>query len=178
MLISEEYVKINTILHKRHPTYGMTGHRWVNKVLRVVSDYKCATLLDYGCGKGTLKLALRVVAPDLVVSEYDPCVRGKAGLPESSDLIVCTDVFEHIEPVNLDDVLDHIWGLTGKVIFATVATRPAKKLLCDGRNAHLIVENQSWWLSEIEKRWIIDEVAKDVSQPGEFYFVGIPRGDV
>jgi hypothetical protein len=74
--------------------------------------------------------------------------------PEPHDLVVCSDVLEHIEPDCLGDVLRHLYDLTKKALFVDVACRPAKKVLADGRNAHLIQRDPSAWLL-----YLIDGVA-------------------
>jgi 2-polyprenyl-3-methyl-5-hydroxy-6-metoxy-1,4-benzoquinol methylase len=65
--------------------------------------------------------------------------------PEPHDIVACTDVLEHIEPDCLDDVLKDIRRCTKKVAFLLIATRPAIKVLADGRNAHLIQQPYTWW---------------------------------
>lgn len=170
-LISDSYLRINSLLHRKHPTYGMGGHRWANKLLAVVKRYRCRDALDYGCGKGTLRLALK---DTLEVSEYDPAVPGKDSLPSPADLVVLIDVLEHIEPDCLEEVLDHVRGLARTVVFGTIATRPAKKMLPDGRNAHLIIRPTEWWSAQLEPRFKIAEIAEDVTKSGELYFVGVP----
>jgi hypothetical protein len=79
------------------------------------------------------------------VQEYDPGIRGKDILPKPCDLVVCTDVMEHVEPKALMRVIDHIFRLTGYIAYIVVATRPANAVLPGGRNAHLIIENAEWW---------------------------------
>jgi hypothetical protein len=106
-------------------------------------------VLDYGCGKGTLAASIS----DYEVWEYDPAIEGKDEIPPPRDLVVCTDVLEHIEPDCLDAVLDDIKRCTVKLALLTIACRPAKKLLEDGRNAHLIQEGYRWWLPKIWQRF-------------------------
>ena len=65
---------------------------------------------------------------------YDPGVPEYADKPSPAEFVFCCDVLEHIEPEYLDDVLDHLEELTEKILFATVHTGPAGKILSDGRN--------------------------------------------
>jgi FkbM family methyltransferase len=110
--------------------------------------------LDYGCGKQTLAAAL----PDLRVIGYDPAVPGLDAPPQPADLVVCTDVLEHVEPELIDNVLDDLCRVAKKAAFVTVATRPAVKTLADGRNAHLTVQPLAWWRASFESRFDIVEV--------------------
>ena len=104
----------------------------------------------HGCGKSTLANNL-----PFHINQYDPCIEKYAGTPEAADIVVCTDVLEHIEPDYLDNVLDDLQRLTRKVGFFTVATRPAVKTLSDGRNAHLIQRPVEWWVPKLCERFML-----------------------
>ena len=149
MLISEEYRNLNLELHQRNPHYGVSGQKWAEQISEICSAIGAKTILDYGCGKQTLGMALS----HLLIVGYDPAIPGLDAPPEPADLTVCTDVLEHIEPDCLDAVLDDLERLALKGVFLTVATRPAKKFLADGRNAHLIQQPAEWWLPKIMQRW-------------------------
>ena len=93
----------------------------------------------------------------LSISVYDPCIEGLDLIPEPADIVVCTDVLEHIEPNCLDNVLDELKRVTKKVIFLAISTRRARKSYSDGQNCHLIVEEQDWWRPKLKKRFYICE---------------------
>ena len=161
-LISDSYRDQNRTLHDLRPEYGGSSGKWVATVAHLVRSLNLASILDYGCGKGLLKQGLaglpRVgTEADLAgrVREYDPAIPGKDAAPAPAELVVCTDVLEHVEPVYLDAVLDDLRRLTLNVAFLNIATRPAEKTLPDGRNAHLIVEPSAWWLPKLKSRWTI-----------------------
>jgi 2-polyprenyl-3-methyl-5-hydroxy-6-metoxy-1,4-benzoquinol methylase len=105
---------------------------------------KSTDVLDYGCGKSTLAQNL-----PFSIKQYDPAIPKYSMAPDRSDIVVCTDVLEHIEPHLIDDVLTDICRLTKLICFLVVARGPAKKFLEDGRNAHLIQEDEKWWLGKI-----------------------------
>ena len=177
LLISPEYQKLNRQLHVKFPTYGMSGYRWANKVLRLAREYNCKEILDYGCGKGSLRIALHTMKVEGIpgIIEYDPAISSIADPKlDPVDFVVCLDVLEHVEPDCILNVLDHLAFLTRKVLFATVATRPAKKNLLDGRNAHLIVEDWEWWEPLFSKRFKVIHIASNISQEGEFCITAIP----
>lgn len=148
-LISDEYRALNAELHHRRPDYGANGHKWAGQIVDLVKMVKAKTILDYGCGKQTLGGAL----PHLLIAGYDPAIPGLDDTPEPADLVICTDVLEHIEPERLDAVLDDLKRCAGIAIFMSIATRPAVKFLADGRNAHLTVKPCRWWLPKIMDRW-------------------------
>jgi hypothetical protein len=146
-LISESYREQNKELHRREPTFGNDNFGWSKFALQLVSGNGYRTVLDYGCGKGNLKRTL--ANADCIVAEYDPAIEGKDGEPDPAELVVCTDVLEHIEPVHLNAVLRHLRELTRRRLFVTIATRPAVKTLADGRNAHLLVKPGNWWRAKL-----------------------------
>ena len=84
------------------------------------------------------------------IAEYDPAIPGKNELPEPADLVVCTDVLEHIEPGLLPNVLEHLRSLTRKCFFFAIDCGPANKHFPDGRNVHLIQEPPLWWLNKLD----------------------------
>lgn len=157
MLISEEYLQLNRNLHDSSEVYGISGQKYADHVSELLltlgfPEQGC-TVLDYGCGKSTLRQSLRHIANGAVTADgnwqdYDPCIPGKDMPPKPADLVVCTDVMEHIEPECLEAMLDDLRRLTKVLLFAIVATRSAKKTLSDGRNAHLIIEPANWWLAK------------------------------
>jgi 2-polyprenyl-3-methyl-5-hydroxy-6-metoxy-1,4-benzoquinol methylase len=143
-LISPDYEAQIRQMHALRP-WGEHGHVHARSVRILIQSIQAATILDYGCGLGTLRGSL----PDFDVQEYDPGIAGKEKLPAPADLVICTDVLEHIEPDCIDAVLAHLCELTKKLCLATISTRPANALLPNGANAHLIVESAGWWLDKL-----------------------------
>lgn len=161
--ITEDYRALNAELHRTRKDYGRRGGRHAARVLKLLKMFNASTVLDYGAGKGGLKAAL----PDVDVREYDPAIPGKDTPPEPADILVCTDVLEHIEPECLDDVLAELERLTLKVAHVVIATQPDQtKLLPDGRNPHLIVQPASWWQDRLAQHFRVrldDEGAKSAT---------------
>lgn len=145
-LISPDYLATQLALHADPRGYGGKGDKWAPAVWQLVSDLSATSVLDYGCGEGALVRALWQDKPAwLSLREYDPAMPGKDDLPLFADLVVCTDVLEHVEAEKLDAVLQHLKLLARKATFVVIATRPSHKTLLDGRNAHLILESADWW---------------------------------
>jgi 2-polyprenyl-3-methyl-5-hydroxy-6-metoxy-1,4-benzoquinol methylase len=84
---------------------------------------------------------------------YEPADPSCCEPPEPCEFVACVDVLEHIEPNLLDNVLDDLKRVIVKAGVLTVSTVAAKRLLPDGRNAHLIVAPMEWWLPKIFARW-------------------------
>jgi uncharacterized Rossmann fold enzyme/2-polyprenyl-3-methyl-5-hydroxy-6-metoxy-1,4-benzoquinol methylase len=159
-LISEEYKKLNCKLHEDDLTYGVYGATHTQAIMKLAAGLKTTRILDYGCGKGYL--AKSIPYP---IWEYDPAIPGKDEIPRDADLVVCTDVLEHIEPDRLLFVLNNLKQCTKKMGFFTIHTGASTKFLSDGRNAHLIQENQEWWTKKLSKFFTIPTGAIIVKEP-------------
>lgn len=159
-LISPAYRDLNQEAHQRYPHFGATSGRHAKTVVDLIERVKPATVLDYGAGKGTLGKEVR---PRVSVDwrEYDPAMPGIDAPPEPADLVICTDVLEHVEPDCLDAVLDDLRRVTKGTLLLIVATRFASHCLADGRNSHLIVEKDEWWLDHLLKRFKLVRAAGD-----------------
>ena len=170
--ISEEYRAEQQELHK-NPKYGVASLSFAPVVGSLLKLGNCTSLSDYGAGKCNLKKALRLRDGGGVdYRPYDPAFP-EYGQPRPSDLVTCIDVLEHIEPQSLDAVLSEISSISEKLAFLTVHTGPAKKMLTDGRNAHLIQESTSWWLGRFEPHFDILHVQQ--VRKG-FFVIACPKG--
>lgn len=155
-LISDAYRQLNADLHDSNKLYGRSGTLYAATIAQLCAQCGARTVLDYGCGKGTLKLSLNQGAPTLIVHEYDPAILGKDAPPQAADFVACTDVAEHIEPEKIDSVLAHIASLTRIAGFMTIDTAPAEKVLADGRNAHLLIRPKEWWEQKLSEHFTVN----------------------
>ena len=177
MLITDEYRKLNERLHETNKHYGASGHRWAAQIQSLAKMVGTTDILDYGCGKSTLAQNL-----PFNIKQYDPAIPKYSALPDAADMVVCTDVLEHIEPECIENVLRDICRLTKTMAFIVIANRPAKKTLEDGRNAHLIQENEMWWLGHYLPLFHLLQfgssgIAVDPESSGmvEYVLIGSPR---
>lgn len=159
-LISDYYIKQLETLHDNRKSFGTFGGRTTLEEIRpLINKYQPQSFLDYGCGKGVLVKLLNEQFGNC--TGYDPGYEEFKKLPsEPAEMLICTDVLEHIEPEYLENVLKHIDGLFTKVAYLYIATSAAAKKLPDGRNAHLIVEEDNWWRPKLLKNIkakIVDE---------------------
>lgn len=161
-LYTPAYIQTQKALHAAPRGYGGKGAKWADIVETLARSLAAWSILDYGCGQATLGAVLR--ARGWSARDYDPAIPGKDGIPGFADLVVSTDVLEHIEPEKLDAVLAHLKLLARKAVFVVISTRPANKWLSDGRNAHLIVEDAAWWTARLEAAGFT--VAPGPTRPG------------
>lgn len=143
-LISEDYRRLNEKLHETRK-YGRWGYRQATPVSSLYVRYSCSDALDYGAGQGSLSKSV-----PFPMKNYDPAIAEISGAPSPADLVVCSDVLEHIEPELLDNVLQDIQRVTKIVAYLVIATTlDGTKTLPDGRDPHLIVKPSEWWLEKV-----------------------------
>lgn len=152
--ISDEYAKQNQELHATCNHYGCKSHRHLPNVFSLMVKHKCLSMLDYGCGKGALVRKFQSDLPEYRVQGYDPGHPDYLADPFPADMLVCTDVLEHIEPECLEHVLKEIRTLSRKVVFFVIALRlDSSKLLPDGSNPHKIVQSVDDWIADMCQAW-------------------------
>jgi hypothetical protein len=136
-MISKEYRKQNQIMHANGKFDGHDALIYLPEIEDAKKRFNVQSTLDFGCGTGVL--------PD--TTRYDPCVPVYAAYPEPHDMVVSTDVLEHIEPEHLLDTLQEIADLTLVVGFHAICLEPDKsKLLPDGRNPHQSLHLPKEWV--------------------------------
>lgn len=150
-LFTSEYAAEQRRIHDEQSAYGSRGFNWAYLAAGISQIEGCKSILDYGCGKGTIGKAFREAGLN-VVTDYDPAIPGKDKPAQPADLVICVDVMEHIELDCLKAVLDDLLRVTRKILFVAISTIPSKRTMSDGRNTHLIVQPDQWWREMFEGR--------------------------
>lgn len=144
--ISQEYLDLQKKLHQ-NKNYGTASIKQAPLVKQILKKNNFTSISDYGAGKKNLQEALfNIGLKDFSYFPFDPAFP-EYGDPKPADLVCCIDVMEHIEPQYLDNVINDLKRITINTGFFNISTKPAKKTLADGRNAHLIIKPVNWWLS-------------------------------
>lgn len=171
-VITPAYRAMQSQLHATNPGYGVASVEAAPIVATLIEHFGVDELLDYGAGKGRLgqTLASKCRRP-VRLRHYDPAIEAWAATPEPAEMVASIDVLEHVEPECLDAVLDDLQRVTLRLGFFAVHTGAAKKILADGRNAHLIQQPPSWWLPKIMQRF---ELLKFLRDKNGFYVLVEP----
>jgi len=159
-MITEAYQKQLVQLHSKQK-WGAQGWKALPDVLGLILQYqlKKPTILDYGAGEQTFEKTAKWALPQAKVTSFDPGIPGIDKLAASQwDIIVCTDVMEHVEPQFVDQTLAALRAFTGRAAHLVIACTPAKTILPDGRNAHLTIQPDLWWLDKVTPLWKSYEV--------------------
>lgn len=151
----KESHEIYRLTHEKHPDYfaGFSIMEYVFEIGELIKHSNVVSVIDYGCGKARAwkEYDLQRLWKLHDVQLYDPGVEQYALKPYTPrDMVICTDVLEHVPEHLVDEVLEDINSLAKKVIFLNVSTRPAKKTLVDGTNAHATVKPMHWWQKKFD----------------------------
>lgn len=157
---SQAYRALNAQMHVANPRYGAGGARFADTTLKLAHALGTTSVLDYGCGKGTLAQAI-----PFPIKEYDPAVPGKDDVAQPADIVICTDVLEHVEPDKLHAVLRDLQRCVLQVAYLVIHMGRSQKSLPDGRNAHLIQENCEWWTTTLSQYFVVDYVWERTDEP-------------
>ncbi len=151
------------ILHAAPRGYGGRGDKWAGVVLQLAIAYDAASILDYGCGKGVMRVAVADFR------RYDPAIPEYADDPSPADLVVCIAVLEHIETECVEAVLDHIRALARKAVIIKISTHQSVLRMADGSAVHRTVHGADWWAPKLLDRWKLNLAERT---PRGFRFVG------
>jgi SAM-dependent methyltransferase len=143
--VMTNYLDEYKVLHKYSPTYGSSGCKYLPEVCLIIDYLKPKTVLDYGCGKANLIKELVFRYPDVEFYGYDPAIPGRDVLPvQKADLVINTDVLEHISEKCLPSVVENIASISDAVFFA-LHHALAYTILPNGENAHCTVKPPQWY---------------------------------
>lgn len=186
MLISDQYRAQQEHLHET-TEYGTASLQYAPLVSQIIDRMQITHLLDYGSGKACnlaeglfrkgsqCKPKLEHLKPEekFRYQAYDPAVPKLSGKPIPAQLVACIDVLEHIEPECLPDVLNHLQALTEAILFVTIHTGPAQKVLQDGRNAHINQQPMEYWLPKLWNSFDLHTV--QVTGDHQFYVIAYAK---
>jgi len=151
--------------HETDPLFskGSSLFKHIPYLARIIDLFRVKTILDYGCGKATWwnwKYRNATFNNDeLRVRLYDPAVPKYDKLPGGRfDLVVCTDVLEHLHPDDTDEIVERLVGYTRRHLFVCIALTEAKKTFPDGTNLHTNLHTQEWWEELFARK--VDEFEK------------------
>lgn len=152
--------------HKIPPNQTFDGRSLLPHTLTIrelVAKFAAKTLLDYGAGKGLLysmrglKTPTGEVFADLraywnldAITLYDPGHAPFSAYPTGRfDVVISTDVLEHIPAEDIPWVLGELFSFADKFVFTTIAGYPAQKIMPNGENAHCTLEPLTWWEAQM-----------------------------
>jgi len=127
-----------------------------HNIFEIIKNNNVKTILDYGCGKAKFHSILfnnkKVPGSpmNINITPYDPAFAQFSNKPTGQyDLVLCTDVMEHVQEDKVDEVLKDIFSYANKV-FLTITCYAAKQILTNGKNAHYTIKDPDWWKEKLK----------------------------
>lgn len=146
---------------------GYENYKWeptrsIPEALDIQKEFTFKTCVDYGCAKGFLVNALRIIGIDAYgedISEYavencHPNVREYVSLPTDKyyDLLICKDVLEHVEEEDLPEVLQFLKKKSNQFFFVVPLGDEDRFRIREYEVdiTHVTKKNEEWWIKLFE----------------------------
>ena len=141
MSLYDIYLEQAKLYHQEDKIWqGTSIINYIPKINQIIKDKDIKSILDYGCGKA------RHHPKEWNAIKYDPAIQDYQYKPQDKyDLVISTDVLEHIPVENIQQTIDEIFGYSNKWVFVSVCCRKAEAILPNGYNAHATIESAKWW---------------------------------
>ncbi|NRQ14613.1 class I SAM-dependent methyltransferase [Ensifer sesbaniae] len=150
----EELIEQYRILHAREK-YGASSEKQIDFITPWLKELgPINTILDFGCGQSQL---VDWLARDFGAQafRYDPAIEQFNQFPvDKADVVINTDVLEHIPLEDVDGFIARIASISEKVFF-NISNIPAVAILPNGENAHCTVEPPEWWAEQLAKHFAV-----------------------
>lgn len=143
-----DYIKQYKLLYKRKKNYGKTSIKLYDMLKKIINDLNISSVLDYGCGKSKL-LDLIKKNKKIKIYRYDPAIKKYSKLTKNKvNLVICTDVLQHVPLYDLDRVLKEIKSKGIYILFYIKCTNHKTKLP-NKTYANCTVYDKKWWLEKL-----------------------------
>lgn len=143
-----DYIKQYELLYKIKKNYGKTSIKLYDMLEKIINDLNILSVLDYGCGKSKL-LDLIKKNKKIKIYRYDPAIKKYSKLTKNkTDLVICTDVLQHVPLYDLDRVLKEIKSKGIYILFYIKCTNHKTKLP-NKTYANCTVYDKKWWLEKL-----------------------------
>lgn len=144
MIENEKLIEQYKLLHERSPKYGTTSIEYLKVLQDLINIIKPPIVIDYGCGKSKLIDRLDGIQ---MKCRYDPAIpefSHKINSQMKFNLLLCTDVLEHIPSEDVDNFLTYVSSLAPVAVFA-ICYRHSYEFLPNGDPCHCTVRDREWW---------------------------------
>ena len=147
--VVKEYYELYLKYYKDGKVYGTSSEDLLDLIAPHVIKLNPENILDFGCGRSNLINHFWNDGKRRLF-KYDPAIREYRNLMVTKyDLVICTDVLEHIPTDYLPKFFFNLKELSDKFIIS-VSLVPARQKLSDGSNAHISLLKKKDWINRLE----------------------------
>ncbi len=153
----------------RNHISGYEDYRWmptrsIPEALDIKNNFDFNTCVDYGCAKGFLVHALRIIGchafgediSEYAVANFHPAVSGYISLPNDNkyDLLICKDVLEHIPEIDLPGVIQNFKRKSSQFFFAVPLGDHNRFRIREYEVdiTHVTKKDEEWWIDMFQSQ--------------------------
>jgi len=162
-LFTEDYYEDGVRKHiSGYENYKWMPTRSIPEAVDIKNTFKFETCVDYGCAKGFLVHALRLIGCDAygediseyAIENYHPKIKDYLSLPNDKfyDLLICKDVLEHIKVEDIPGVLKHFTKKSHQFFF-TIPLGDNDRFRIREYEVditHVTKKDEEWWFNMFE----------------------------
>tara|TARA_B100000965_G_scaffold162235_1_gene135145 strand:- start:1708 stop:2307 length:600 start_codon:yes stop_codon:yes gene_type:complete len=153
----------------RNHISGYEDYRWmptrsIPEALDIKHKFEFDTCVDYGCAKGFLVHALRIIGckafgediSDYAISHCHPEVKDYVSTPNANryDLLICKDVLEHVEVDDMPSVLQSFKKKSNQFFFAVPLGDNDRFRIREYEVdiTHVTKKDEQWWIDMFQSQ--------------------------
>ena len=153
----------------RNHISGYEDYRWmptrsIPEALDIKNYFDFNTCVDYGCAKGFLVHALRIIGcnafgediSEYAVSHCHPRVKEYVSLPNENkyDLLICKDVLEHVQATDIPGVLQNFKRKSSQFFFAVPLGDNDRFRIREYEVdiTHVTKKDEEWWIDMFQSQ--------------------------
>ena len=151
-----------------YENYRWMPERSIREASSIINNIPFTTVLDYGCAKGFMVYALRLLGKeahgvdvsDYAVKNCHPRVKDYLTVVETAedikggwDLIIAKDVLEHIPEKNIDETLSEFYKVSDKCLLVIPLGDNDSFRIREYEidKTHVTKKDEEWWINKIKK---------------------------
>ena len=174
---------------------GYENYKWmptrsIPEALDIIKKFKFETCVDYGCAKGYLVHALRILGcqafgediSDYAIENCHPAVKDYVSAPTEKvyDLLICKDVLEHITVDDIPGVLQSFRKKSNQFFF-TIPLGDYDRFRIREYEVdvtHVTKKDEEWWINMFRQEgFILKEFSYSLGSIKEKWLRDFPYGN-
>lgn len=129
---------------------GDGSYQYIDHLRKIISNQKCRTMLDYGCGKGDQYTDdertdfSKLIGIDNYTL-YDPAYSKFSKLPSGTwDIVICLDVLPFIPEEDISKVRDLMLSVANKLVVVGMGIN-STKINYKSKKPFACIKTIEWW---------------------------------
>lgn len=142
-----------------YENYHWQPTRSIPEALDITDNFEFDSCVDYGCAKGYLVHALRIIGcnafgedfSDYAISHCHPAVKGYVSSPNENkyDLLICKDMLEHVPEIDIPGLLQDFKRKSNRFFFVIPLGDENRFRIREYEVdvTHVTKKDEEWWVN-------------------------------